>query len=136
METQMGISNQERKNSKMNRLKKAGNTLLTKTAAAVSTAIFTAQEFIVTARADTDLDDIDVKDNGSEIMTNTINVLGTLTRYVGAFLLVVGLIMLFMGFKNEDAEAKHRAGLVIVAGIGLVAIKTIISTVTGLGSDS
>lgn len=74
--------------------------------------------------------------DGASIVKNTIGTITQLAIYAGIFLLVIGLIMLFMGFKNEDAEAKHRAGLVILAGVGLVAIRAIVSNVTGVDAGS
>lgn len=89
----------------------------------------------VTANADPPatggLGDITTTNNGSDMMKKTIGQVLILARYAGILLLVIGLIMLFTGFKNEDAEAKHRAGLVVIAGIGLVSIKTIVDVVTG-----
>lgn len=84
----------------------------------------------VTANADGGLKDITTND-GENMMKKTIGQVLILARYAGILLLVIGLIMLFTGFKNEDAEAKHRAGLVVIAGIGLISIKTIVDAVTG-----
>lgn len=85
----------------------------------------------VTANADGGLTDITTTNEGSDMMKKTIGQVLILARYAGILLLVIGLIMLFTGFKNEDAEAKHRAGLVVIAGIGLISIKTIVDAVTG-----
>lgn len=84
------------------------------------------------AMADNGLKEIKTK-NSDQIVNNVVDTIETLATYAGIFLLVIGLIMLFMGFKNEDSEAKHRAGLVIIAGIGCVGIKAIVSAVTGVG---
>lgn len=111
------------------KLKKAGRKL-----AAVPVAVMAAGQSAVMAYAD-GLDDLGVE-GGSTMMQNVTKTLCQLAQYAGVFLAVVGLIMLFMGFKNEDAEAKHRAGLVIVAAIGLIATGTIVNTVVGDGFGS
>ena len=109
------------------KLKKAGKKL-----AAVSVAAMVAGQNAVMAFADNGLDGLDVE-GGSSMMQKVTSTLCQLAQYAGVFLAVVGLIMLFMGFKNEDAEAKHRAGLVIVAAIGLLAVGTIVDNVVGQG---
>lgn len=72
--------------------------------------------------------------DGNTIMSNLIKQLCTLAGYVGMVLAAIGIILMFMGFKNEDAEGKHRAGLVIVAGIGLLSMGAIMNAIIGIGS--
>lgn len=68
---------------------------------------------------------------GDQVMQNLVKQLCTLAGYVGVALIAIGAILMFMGFKNEDAEGKHRAGLVIVAGIGLLSMGAIMGAILG-----
>lgn len=57
--------------------------------------------------------------------------------YIGALLLAWSIGQLIMAFKNEDADSKSRAGMVLVVSCLLLGIGTIYDTVlAALGSGN
>lgn len=72
--------------------------------------------------------------SAEDTMKNILGVITTIAMYVGILLLAWGAFQLFMAFKNEDADSKQRAFLVIIAGIALTALKTIITAITGMSA--
>lgn len=67
--------------------------------------------------------------SASNLMGTIIGYVTQIALYIGIVLLAWGLIQLFMAFKNEDADSKQRAIMVIVAAICLIAIGPIIDGV-------
>lgn len=51
----------------------------------------------------------------------------TVVGFVGVFLLFFGAVQWIMAFKNEDAESKNRAAVLVVISIVLIALKTLLS---------
>lgn len=58
-------------------------------------------------------------------------ILGLVT-YVGVGLFVWGLVQFFLSIKNDEPEKKQGALMTAVAGVGIITIKTIVNTVTGI----
>jgi len=50
----------------------------------------------------------------------------TLAFYVGIGLAVWGAVMFALAIKNEEADSKQRALMCLVAGVGLIAIRSIV----------
>ena len=74
--------------------------------------------------------DVENADTAS-IFGNIIGVILDLVRYVGVILAVWGVVQFFLALRNEDGDSKARAGLTIVAGVALFAIKSLVAN-TGL----
>lgn len=49
--------------------------------------------------------------------------------YIGIILLAWSIIMLVLAFKNEDADSKSRAIMLIVVSVVLIAIRPILSAI-------
>lgn len=65
-------------------------------------------------------------DPAAKVITEMINIICRVFRYVGVVLGVYSVGQLVMAFKNEDADSKSRATtMLVVAGI-LVGIKTLV----------
>lgn len=63
---------------------------------------------------------------------NLVGIVCSIFRYIGILLLVWGVGQLVLAFKNEDADSKSRAMMLIVASIILIALKSLIEAL-GLG---
>lgn len=69
--------------------------------------------------------------DASSIFGSIIGVILDLVRYAGIILAVWGVVQFFLALRNEDGDSKARAGLTIVAGVALIAIKSLVAN-TGL----
>ena len=72
----------------------------------------------------------------NQIMGSILGVLATVFLYVGILLLCWGIGQLVLAFKNEDADSKSRAIMLIVASVFLIGIRTFLTAVlesTGSG---
>jgi len=61
------------------------------------------------------------------------NILGLITKvffYIGAVLLAWAIGQLVLAFKNEDADSKSRAVMVLVCAVMLMSINTIYNAIT------
>lgn len=67
----------------------------------------------------------------SDLMGTILGYVCKIAMYVGILLLAWGLIQLFMAFKNEDADSKQRAIMVIIASICLISVQPIVTAITG-----
>ncbi len=71
-------------------------------------------------------------------------IVGTLLGYIGRIFMYIGIILLVwsigqlvLAFKNEDADSKSRAVMVMVVSIILISMDTILNTLVGaLGVDN
>lgn len=63
---------------------------------------------------------------------NMIGIVCSIFSYIGMLLLVWGIGQLVLAFKNEDADSKSRAMMLIVASIVLMSVRAIVGT---LGLD-
>lgn len=70
-----------------------------------------------------------IQGDSNSIFKNFINVLLEFVGFAGVGLLVIGLITFFMALRNEDAEKKTAAIWSIIAGIGIISIKSILTAV-------
>lgn len=61
------------------------------------------------------------------VLTEMINIVGTIFQAVGVVLSVYSVGQLVLAFKNEDADSKSRASTMLVVGVCLIAMPTIIS---------
>ncbi len=51
--------------------------------------------------------------------------------YIGVLLLAWSVGMLVLAFKNEDADSKSRAMMMLVVSVALMGLKTLLETVLG-----
>lgn len=71
-------------------------------------------------------------------MSTIVNFVFRIFGYIGAVLGVWGIGSLILAFKNEDADAKSRAIMILGAAILLLSLKTVIQgsgILTGTGID-
>lgn len=66
------------------------------------------------------------------LVTNLLGYVFAIFKYIGWLLLAWGVGQLVLAFKNEDADSKSRAMMLIVTAIVLTSIGTIFN---GLGLD-
>ena len=60
-----------------------------------------------------------------ELISQVIGTVGDIFVMIGAVLLIWAIGQLVMAFKNEDADAKSRAIMLIVSSALLISVKTI-----------
>lgn len=65
-----------------------------------------------------------------QLMDQLIGTVCDVFRMIGALLLVWAIGQLVLAFKNEDADSKSRAMMVLVASILLLSLKSIYEAVT------
>lgn len=68
--------------------------------------------------------------NADDLMNNIIGILLTITRYVGIALVIYGIYEIVMSFMQNQPEAKTKGIVMALAGVVMIALKSIIS---GLG---
>jgi hypothetical protein len=69
----------------------------------------------------------DAPDAG-ELMGKIIGILLTITRYVGIALVIYGVYEIVMSFMQNQPEAKTKGIVMALAGVVMVGLKTIISS--------
>lgn len=66
------------------------------------------------------------KDIAASVITDMINIIVKVFRYIGVVLAVYSVGQLIMAFKNEDADSKSRATTLLVVACVLIGLKSII----------
>lgn len=72
-------------------------------------------------------DDDDIKLN--TLMPKVFKQVTDMAMWIGAFLLLWGLVQFGLALRNEDSDSKSRSIMVIVAAIVLMGIKAIFNTI-------
>ena len=67
--------------------------------------------------------------DGAALMGKLLEVITTIFRYIGILLLAWSIGMLVLAFKNEDADSKSRAMMLLVVSIILIGIEGILNLV-------
>lgn len=67
-----------------------------------------------------------------EIIQGLLNVIFDIAGYIGVLLLAWGGITLFLAIRNEDADSKSRAVMLLVVAIGLICFGAIFGEVIKL----
>lgn len=67
--------------------------------------------------------------NTSALMTKILNVIFDIFKYIGILLLAWSIGMLILAFKNEDADSKSRAMMLLVVSVVLVGAGTFIGNI-------
>ena len=70
-----------------------------------------------------------VSANGGALMGKLLEVIVMIFRYIGILLLAWSIGMLVLAFKNEDADSKSRAMMLLVVSIILIGIEGILNLV-------
>lgn len=60
-----------------------------------------------------------------DLIEKVLDIIFTMFRYIGILLLAWSIGMLVLAFKNEDAESKSRAIMMMVVSVVLVSIETL-----------
>ena len=63
------------------------------------------------------------------IVTQLLGVILQVFFYIGILLLAWGVGMLVLAFKNEDADSKSRAMMLLVVAIALIGLKPLLQAV-------
>lgn len=71
----------------------------------------------------------DVDDTAGEVVGEILKFVCTIFRYIGIVLLAWGIGQLVLAFKNEDADSKSRAIMLIIVSIVLVALKSALKAI-------
>lgn len=86
----------------------------------------TALTFPSTAYAAGMIDDGGVS---NKIIKQIVNVITTMAVFIGIVLLAWSVLMLMLAFKNEDADSKSRAIMLIVVSIMLIGFGSFLTSV-------
>ena len=66
------------------------------------------------------------------LVKNLLGYVFAIFRYIGWLLLAWGIGQLILAFKNEDADSKSRAMMLLIVAVILTVIGTIFNSVMGL----
>ena len=69
----------------------------------------------------------DAANTSNSIVKKVVTMITTIFFYIGIILLVWSIGMLALAFKNEDADSKSRAIMLMVVSIILIALKPVIN---------
>ena len=67
--------------------------------------------------------------DSDKLLSQFVSIVVQLARYIGVILLVWGVVMLVLAFKNEDADSKSRAIMLIAVAVVLVAMSTFLTPI-------
>lgn len=67
----------------------------------------------------------------SGLMQSILNIIYDIFKYIGVLLLAWSVGMLVLAFKNEDADSKSRAMMMMVVSIALIGIGAVIGPIVG-----
>ena len=71
----------------------------------------------------------DPNQDGYSMVANTIDMATTWVRYLGALVVIYGLVAFIMAWKGHNAEGQQNSAMWLVVGCMLCAIKTIVSAI-------
>ena len=69
----------------------------------------------------------DINAQAGNLVNNLVGIIAMFGRYIGIALGAWGIIQLALAFKNEDADSKSRALMLIIASIILFNVQTLIN---------
>jgi hypothetical protein len=64
-----------------------------------------------------------------QLINSILEVMYKMALYIGIILLAWGVIMLVLALKNEDADSKSRAIMLIAVSIALIGIKILVAPI-------
>lgn len=118
---------------KIQKAKSKFGAFLRKVVATVSTTAAMAMATATTAFAGGFGEDVTVTGGGADagqLMGKIIGILLTITRFVGVALVIYGVYEIVMSFMQNQPEAKTKGIIMALAGVVMIALKSILS---GLG---
>ena len=65
----------------------------------------------------------------NDIMGTIIGYIASIFRYIGILLMVWSIGMLVLAFKNEDADSKSGAMMMLVVSLILITLKSIVNAI-------
>ena len=68
-------------------------------------------------------------EDGYSMVTNTIDMATTWVRYLGALIVIYGLVAFIMAWKGHNAEGQQNSAMWLVVGCMLCAIKAIVTAI-------
>jgi hypothetical protein len=77
--------------------------------------------------AGNEADTSEIETKASGFIDNLVSIIGLFGKYIGAALGAWGVIQLALAFKNEDADSKSRALMLIIAAIILFNVQAVIN---------
>jgi uncharacterized membrane protein HdeD (DUF308 family) len=72
----------------------------------------------------------------SGLVNNLLGYVFGIFKYIGLLLLAWGVGQLVLAFKNEDADSKSRAMMLVVVAIILTVLSTVFNGVTGQSAST
>lgn len=72
-------------------------------------------------------------EDADKLVNSMLGIILAIARYVGIILVTWGIIQLLMAFRNEDADSKSRATMIIIASIALISAKSIVNLLIKTG---
>ena len=70
-------------------------------------------------------------DTEDQIVNSILDIVVKIAFYIGIILLAWSIVMLVLAFKNEDADSKSRAIMLIVVSVVLIAVRPTLNAVLG-----
>lgn len=67
--------------------------------------------------------------NEENLIGQVLKIIFTLFQYIGILLLAWSIGMLVLAFKNEDADSKSRAIMMMVVSVVLIGVKTLFQNI-------
>lgn len=71
--------------------------------------------------------------NASQMMGRVIGILLTITRYVGVALVIYGIYEVIMSFMQNQPEAKTKGIIMALAGVVMIALKSVLQGLQVIG---
>lgn len=65
-------------------------------------------------------------DTGNKVVNAVLDVVFDMAFYIGIILLAWSVVMLILALKNEDADSKSRAIMLVAVSIALVGVGTLL----------
>lgn len=101
---------------------------------AVMTGMMTAQVGLTASADDFDSVKVSGKDaNAGDLMGKVLGILLTITRYVGVALVIYGVYEIVMSFMQNQPEAKTKGIIMALAGVIMIALKSVLKSVGVIG---
>lgn len=68
-------------------------------------------------------------DTGNQVVNAVLDVVFDMAFYIGIILLAWSVVMLILALKNEDADSKSRAIMLVAVSIALVGVGTLLKPI-------
>lgn len=102
---------------------------LRNTALAMSTA---TAAMIPTAFADDPTGGVTANVSANKLIGEVVEIITSIALWIGVILLVWSVVMLILALKNEDADSKSRAIMLIAVSVALVALGGLLTPILNM----